>query len=99
MAEVSSPREGGEVKSEPTTEKRKRAHTDEVDRKEESLMTSAHESGEDKTFIVRMANCGGREIPFANAQCLRPVSHDQRCRRDDGNFGPWSSCGKFGASN
>lgn len=99
MAEVSSPRAGGEVNSEPTTEKRKRAHTDAVVLREESLMTSAHESDEDKTFIVRMANCGAREMLFTNAQCRRPASHDRKCRRDDGIFDPSSSCCKFRASN
>src|SRR5271157_4299204 len=82
-AALSSPRAGGELNSEPTTEKRKRAHKAVVDRREESLMAPAHESDEDKTFIVRVANCWAGEIPFANVQHPRPVSHDRKCRRDD----------------
>ena len=44
MAELSSPRAGGELNSEPTTEKRNRAHKAAVDRREDSVMEPAHES-------------------------------------------------------
>src|SRR3990167_3463271 len=76
MAAFSSPRAGGALNSEPTTEKRNRAHKREVDGSCFRVITAPHKQGESHCESHRLVAQDGRRCIFCG-----PVKIIARPRR------------------